>query len=208
MTPILLNQLRSVISSSLISKFSKRFEESEILLRKSIDTSICTVLIGLNNTIDNLVLYDKMLESISNSKFYESVEFENGKLLTINYCFEQDGFAPLNLIFRNKKGRISEMISNEIGIKSETASAILNFAVMMVLSYFKNEKQKVKAIQSSLNEEKNTILSTVPEGIRVLLGYSNFICEEVDDIPNQLTTTSFTNKFLNKVLTIFKPLEI
>jgi hypothetical protein len=200
MTPILLNQLRSTITSPLISIFCKKFEENEISLRKSIDTSICTVLIGLDNIIKSSSLYDKIIDSISNTEFYKSLEFENGKLSSINYSFEQEGGIPLNLIFSIKKGRISEMISNEVGVKSETASAILKFAVMLILSHFKNEKQKELTIQSSVNNEKTAIIRTIPEGIRVILGYSNFEYEE-EIVPNSnpLFKSKFKNQFLNKI---------
>lgn len=203
MTPILLNQLRSIITSPLISIFCKKFEENEIVLRKSIDTSICTVLIGLENIIDNTILYDRIIESITSTEFYQTIEFENGKLSSINYSFEEEGFTPLNLIFSTKKGRISEMISNEVGVKSETAGAILNFAVMLILSYFKNEKQKAAIIQNDLNSEKKAILNIVPEGIRVILGYSNFECEEsVYSSSNSLVKTDLKFHFLTKIFKI------
>lgn len=201
MTPILLNQLRSIITPPLISLFCKKFEENEILLRKSIDTSICTILIGLENIMDNTILYDKIIESITFTEFYNTIEFENGKLSSINYSFEEEGFIPLNLIFSIKKGRISEMISNEVGIKSETAGAILNFAVMLILTHFKNEKQET--IQNDLNSEKKIILNTVPEGIRVILGYSNFVCEDTIYSSSTLVKTNLKTNlkshFLNKI---------
>ena len=201
MPPILLNQLRSTITSPLISIFCKKFEENETLLRKSIDTSICTVLIGLDNAIKTTPLYDKIIDCITNTEFYKSIEFENGKLSSINYSFEQEGFIPLNLIFSAKKGRISEMISNEVGVKSETATAILNFAVMLTLSHFKNEKQKATIIQNGLNSEKKAILNTIPEGIRVILGYSNFECDEtsISHTSNPLAKSNFKSHFLSKI---------
>jgi len=178
--------------------FCKKYKENEILLRKSIDTSICSVLIGLDNIIDNPLLYDNIIESIAFTEFYKTIEYDNGKLSTINYSFEDEGFTPLNLIFSAKKGRISEMISNEVGIKSETASAILNFAVMLILSHFKNEKQK--NIQINLNSEKKAILNTVPEGIRILLGYANFVCEETTSYSfDTLVKTDLKPHFLSKI---------
>jgi hypothetical protein len=202
MTPILLNQLRGIITSPLISNFCKKFEENEIVLRKSIDTSICTVLIGLENIMDNSILYDKIIESITFTEFYKTIEFENGKLSTINYCFEHEGYVPLGLIFSIKKGRISEMISNEVGVKSETAGAILNFAVMLIMSYFINEKQKAKIIKNDLNSEKKAILNTVPEGIRVILGYTDFKCDDNNDYchtNNPLINTDLKSRFLSKL---------
>lgn len=178
MAPILLLQLRNIITSPLISIFCKKFEENEFLLRKSIDTSICTVLLGLENIMNNAVLYDKIIESITFTEFYKNTEFESGKISSINYAFEQEGYAPLNTIFSTKQARISEMISNEIGIKSGTAGAILNFSVMLILLHLKNEKQKSSTIQDDFNSQKKVILNNVPEGIRVLLGYSNFEYED------------------------------
>ncbi|MDR6846785.1 hypothetical protein [Flavobacterium granuli] len=199
MTPILLLQLRNIITSPLISIFCKKFEENEILLRKSIDTSICTVLIGLENIMDNTILYDKIIDSITFTEFYKTIEFENGKVSSINYSFEQEGLIPLNMIFSNKKGRISEMISNEVGIKSETAGAILNFAVMLILSHFVNERQKSIIIQNDLNSQKKVILNNVPEGIRVLLGYSNFEYEDAYADSNTVIKTDSKTHFLNKI---------
>lgn len=199
MTPILLLQLRSIITSPLISIFCKKFEENEILLRKSIDTSICTVLIGLENIMDNTILYDKIIDSITFTEFYKTTEFENGKISSINYSFEQEGYTPLNLIFSTKKGRISEMISNEVGIKSETAGAILNFAVMLILSHFVNERQKTAIIQNDLNSQKKVILNNVPEGIRVLLGYSNFEYQDAHTDSHTSIKTNTKPHFLNKI---------
>ncbi|OOG77367.1 hypothetical protein [Flavobacterium sp. A45] len=199
MTPILLLQLRSIITSPLISIFCKKFEENEIVLKKSIDASICTVLIGLENVMSNSILFDKIIDSVTFTEFYKTTEFENGKISSINYSFEQEGFIPLNLIFSNKKSRISEMISNEVGIKSETAGAILNFSVMLILSYFVNERQKSTIIQNDLNSQKKVILYNVPEGIRVLLGYSNFEYEATYTDSSTAIKTNSKPHFLNKI---------
>nr|WP_315199669.1 hypothetical protein [uncultured Flavobacterium sp.] len=173
--------------------FCKKYEENENLLKKSIDTSICTVLIGLDNIIENPSLYDNLIECITFTEFYKTIEYDNGKLSSINYSFEREGLIPLNLIFSSKKGRISEMISNEVGIKSATAGAVLNFAVMLILSHFKNEKQKI-SIQDNLNSDKKAILNTVPEGIRIILGYPNFECEDTYYNADTLVKTNFLSK--------------
>jgi len=199
MAPILLNQLRGIVTSPLISIFCRKFQENEIVLRKSIDTSICVILIGLDNLVENTILYNKIIESITLTEFYKTLEFESGKLSSINYCFEEEGFAPLNMIFSAKKGRISEMISNEVGVKSETASAILNFAVMLILSHFKNENQKAKIIKNDLNSEKTVLLNIVPDGIRVILGYPNFQCDENDD---SFEKTNLKSRFFTKLFNI------
>ncbi|MDD2674121.1 MAG: DUF937 domain-containing protein [Flavobacterium sp.] len=172
MVAYLHNQLRGFISPFLVSKLSREYNESEVLMKKSIETSISTILIGLNNKFDDKNLYDELMEYIANSEFYLDFEIEATKIVVINSSFNKEGFKPLNLIFSNKKERISEMISNEIGVKSETASAILNFSVMFVCSYLKNQNQNFKSLQLLINEQKRMIMSTMPEGIRLLLGVS------------------------------------
>jgi hypothetical protein len=191
MVAYLHNQLRSFISPFLVSKFSKEYNESEVLMKKSIETSISTILIGLNNKFDDKNLYDELMEYISNSEFYIDVKFEATKTLIINSSFNKEGCKPLNLIFSNKKDRISEMISNEIGVKSETASAILNFSAMFVFSYFKSQNQNFKSLQLLINDQKRMILSTVPEGIRLLLGVSTF------EIIEEKSESSFTSNIFS-----------
>jgi hypothetical protein len=160
-------------------------------MKKSIETSISTILIGLNNKFDDKNLYDELMEYISNSEFYIDVKFEATKTLIINSSFNKEGCKPLNLIFSNKKDRISEMISNEIGVKSETASAILNFSAMFVFSYFKSQNQNFKSLQLLINDQKRMILSTVPEGIRLLLGVSTF------EIIEEKSESSFTSNIFS-----------
>ncbi|CAM4079229.1 DUF937 domain-containing protein [Flavobacterium sinopsychrotolerans] len=191
MVAYLHNQLRSFISPFLVSKFSKEYNETEVLMKKSIETSISTILIGLNNKFDDKNLYDELMEYISNSEFYIDVKFEATKTLIINSSFNKEGCKPLNLIFSNKKDRISEMISNEIGVKSETASAILNFSAMFVFSYFKSQNQNFKSLQLLINDQKRMILSTVPEGIRLLLGVSTF------EIIEEKSESSFTSNIFS-----------
>ena len=185
------NQLRGFISPFLVSKFSKEYNETEVLMKKSIETSISTILIGLNNKFDDKNLYDELMEYISNSEFYIDVKFEATKTLIINSSFNKEGCKPLNLIFSNKKDRISEMISNEIGVKSETASAILNFSAMFVFSYFKSQNQNFKSLQLLINDQKRMILSTMPEGIRLLLGVSTF------EIIEEKSESSFTSNIFS-----------
>jgi hypothetical protein len=72
--------------------FCKKYEENDVLLKKSIDTSICTVLIGLNTIKDNIALYSNVIESITPTEFFNSLEYDNGKLSSINYSFEKDAF--------------------------------------------------------------------------------------------------------------------
>ena len=70
---------------------------------------------------------------------------------------------------------------------------------MLILSYFVNERQKSTIIQNDLNSQKKVILYNVPEGIRVLLGYSNFEYEATYTDSSTAIKTNSKPHFLNKI---------
>ena len=189
----LLTQFRNYISPGLISSFSKKYEESDILLKKSFDAALSTILIGLYNRIDEVNLLQNVLKSIENSEFYNDIKFEKEVPLLINNSFLIEGHQPLSILFLNKKARLSEMISNEVGIKSETAFAVFNLSVMFILSYFRNKNIKSVDLQKNLEDQKNEILKKIPQGIRVILGYSQF--ESIEESTKISFGTSL-NQFL------------
>jgi hypothetical protein len=175
MVPNILNDIKGLISNDLIVKLSEKYDENENLLKKCFETSLCTVLIGLYNKIEDSTLYENMLESISESTFYADVEFETVTYLVMtNKSYDYEGIKPLELLFSYKKDRVSEMISNEVGVKSETSFAILNLSVMFVLSYFKKQAQTILELRIALEEHKKQILCTICEGVKTILGFSSF----------------------------------
>ena len=191
MTSNLQNQLSCFISPGLVSKLSKIYFENEALLTKAIEASVCAVLMGLYNRIEDVKLYDELMQLIANSEFYGGINFESKKVQTLNNSFDEEGHGPLNIIFVNKKDRIAEMISNEVGVRSETACALLNLSVMVVLSYFKNKNKNLKELQLLLEEQKNKILNATPQGIRLILGFSTF------EIIEEHSQTSFTSNIFS-----------
>ena len=85
-----------------------------------------------------------------------------------------------------------------MGIKSGTAGSILNFAVMLILFHFANESKKDRIIQEELISQKKAILNNVPEGIRVLLGYSDF--ESEDDYADSNASVNYSKpRFFDKI---------
>ena len=145
MTPNLQIELRRFISSNVVSKLNKFYFENDALLIKGIDVSIGTVLMGLYNRTEESEFSKEIVSLIQeDSTFYQEVDFTSGRILSVDDCYRLEGNALLKEIFTNKKGRISEMISNEVGIKSETAREILNFSALLVASYLKNNHLLIK----------------------------------------------------------------
>jgi hypothetical protein len=183
MTPNLQIELRRFISSNVVSKLNKFYFENDALLIKGIDVSIGTVLMGLYNKAEESGFYKNIVTLIEdNSTFYGEVDFSSGRILSVDDCYRIEGNELLKEIFSNKKGRISEMISNEVGIKSETAREILNFSALLVVSYLKNNAQLIKNLKLLLEDQKRDILNSIQPGIKIILGFS---CHETVEEKNQ-----------------------
>lgn len=172
MTPNLQIELRRFISSNVVSKLNKFYFENDALLIKAIDVSLGTILMGFYNKIEETTFFDEIIEKVDNSRFYSEVDFEAGRILSVDDCYALEGGLILKETFANKKGRISEMISNEVGIKSETAREVLNFSGLLVTSYLKNNLQLLPSLKLLLDDQKRDILNSIPPGIKIILGFS------------------------------------
>ena len=193
MTPNLQIELRRFISSNVVSKLNKFYFENDALLIKGIDVSIGTVLMGLYNRAEESGFYKELTTLIADdSTFYQEVDFASGRILSVDDCYRLEGNALLKGIFTEKKGRISEMISNEVGIKSETAREILNFSALLVVSYLKNNLQLLDSLKLLLEEQKREILNSIQPGIKIILGFS---CHEVVEDKNQAMGRSIFTLF-------------
>jgi hypothetical protein len=191
MTPNLQIELRRFISSNVVSKLNKFYFENDALLIKGIDVSIGTVLMGLYNKAEENGFYKEMITLLKDdSTFYQEVDFVSGRILSVDDCYRIEGNSVLKEIFSNKKGRISEMISNEVGIKSETAREILNFSALLVLSYLKNNIQLLESLKLLLEDQKRDVLNSIPPGIKIMLGFSCY--ESVEDKNQTIGRSIFT----------------
>ncbi|MBO9583321.1 MAG: DUF937 domain-containing protein [Flavobacterium sp.] len=191
MTPNLQIELRRFISSNVVSKLNKFYFENDALLIKGIDVSIGTILMGLYNKAEESDFYSEIVSLIQeDSTFYQEVDFNAGRILSVDDCYRLEGNVLLKELFSNKKGRISEMVSNEVGIKSETAREILNFSALLVMSYLRYNLQLIESLKLLLEDQKRDILNSIPPGIKIILGFSNF--ETVEDKNQSIGRSIFT----------------
>ncbi|UWY29606.1 DUF937 domain-containing protein [Flavobacterium sp. TR2] len=191
MTPNLQIELRRFISSNVVSKLNKFYFENDALLIKGIDVSIGTILMGLYNKAEESDFYSEIVSLIQeDSTFYQEVDFNAGRILSVDDCYRLEGNILLKELFSNKKGRISEMVSNEVGIKSETAREILNFSALLVMSYLRYNLQLIESLKLLLDDQKRDILNSIPPGIKIILGFSSY--ETVEDKNQSIGRSIFT----------------
>ncbi len=191
-------ELRRYISSNVVSQLNKFYFENDALLIKAIDTALGTMLLGILNCCEKSFDYDKALHYVTQTDFYKEVEFDNSRLLSVTDDYSFSGDAILADLFKVKKSRISEMISNEIAIKSETAREVFCFAALLTIGYLNHKDLSLEQVQLIVEEQKRGILNSIPNGIKIMLGYSAF--EMVDEKNNKRFSTSiFGNLFSQKV---------
>ncbi|PXY41575.1 hypothetical protein DMB65_06370 [Flavobacterium cheongpyeongense] len=194
MTPNLQIELRRFISSNVISKLNKFYFENDALLIKAIDVSLGTVLMGCYNNFDEKKI-EEMTNLIQDSTFFKEVDFAASRILSVDDNYKVEGNEFLEQIFTSKKARITEMISNEVGIKSETAREVLNFSALLIISYLQYSAEVTSSLKLLLEDQKRDILNSIPPGIKIILGFSCY--ETVEEKNNSRFGRSFFNLFGN-----------
>lgn len=160
----LVSHFKNLISNDLFLKLSVYLNEKDAVLRRTIETSICTVLVGVEKSVD----FQQLLRSLGELNVVDEHELDS---LYSNELLLSSGQLFLDKLFPAKKDRISEMISNEICVKSETARAILNLVAIVILSNLK--KDPPKSLTSLLESQSDVFYGQLPRGVRLVLGIPN-----------------------------------
>ena len=170
----LVNNFKNLISNELFLKLLGYLDEKDALLKKTIEASICAVLVGIKKSNDLEVFL----------KYSQNLSFDFEVQLN-NYCSKESlfscGYLYLDWLFAVKKDRISEMISNEVGVRSETARIVLNVVSILIINDLK--KDTPKKLISILESQSEVFCRLLPRGVQLILG-----------LPNVDYTTSIANE--------------
>jgi hypothetical protein len=160
----LVSHFKNLISNDLFLKLSIYLEEKDTLLRQTIEVCICTVLVGVKRSNDIDVLLLSLKES--------DVSFEEQfNVFSVNETLFVSGQVYLDGLFPVKRERISEMISNEICVKSESARIIFNLVALLILINLKNNPPK--NLLPFLDTQVQALYGFIPRGVRLVLGIPN-----------------------------------
>lgn len=179
----LVNNFKNLISNELFLRLLGYLNEKDSLLKKSIEASICTVLVGIKKKEDLAIF----LNSSKNLSF--DLEVELNKYYPKESLFSC-GYLYLDWLFDARKDRISEMISNEVGVRSESARIVLNLVSILIINDLK--KQTPKNLVSLLESQSEILCSLIPRGVKLILGMPNVDCETSNEIENESSLFSFS----------------
>jgi hypothetical protein len=159
-----LHPFKDLVSNDLSVKLATLCNERENQLKKAYEVCICTILVGIKNCKD----LDVLLNAVDEIEVSFEKQLDN--FYTSDNLFTE-AFMYLNCLFPNKKERLSEMISNEICIKSESARLVFNLITLLLLTNLK--KEVPKNLFSILDKEASLLYGSLPRGVRLLLGIPN-----------------------------------
>jgi len=160
----LIHHFKNLISNDLFLKLSGCLDERDVQLKKTIEVCICTILVGIkrSDNIEVILLSLKELEVSIEDQF---------NCFYVNESLFVSGQSYLEHLFPTKKERISEMISNEICVKSESARTIFNVVALLILFNLKNNPPK--NLYPLLDSQIQGLYGFIPRGVRLVLGIPN-----------------------------------
>jgi hypothetical protein len=179
----LVNNFKNLISNELFLKLLGYFDEKDVLLKKTIEASICAVLVGIEKSND----LDVFLKSSQNLSFDFEAQLNNhSSKESLFSC----GYLYLDWLFAVKKDRIPEMVSNEIGVRSETARIVLNIVSILIINDLK--KDTPKNLISILESQSEVLSRLLPRGVKLILGMPNVDYVTSDEIEKESSSFSFS----------------
>lgn len=165
----LLDSVKGLFNSDLVSKMASSFGESEEGIQKAIGGGIPAVLTGLLNkagTADGAA----SLLNLSKDAASSGIMGNLGNLLGGGNLLGK-GMDMLKGLFGDKTNAITSMISNFAGIRESSASSLLSVAAPAALGTVGKQVTQsnmgVSGLTSWLAEQKDSILKAVPSGLNI-----------------------------------------
>lgn len=165
----LLDSVKGLFTSDLISKMASSFGESEGGIQKAVSGAIPAVLTGLLNkagSADGAASLLNLSKDASSSGMLGNLSglLGGGNLLG-------KGMDMLKGLFGDKTSSITSMIANFGGIRESSASSLLSVAAPAALGAVGKQVTQnnmgVSGLTSWLAEQKDSILSAVPSGLNI-----------------------------------------
>jgi hypothetical protein len=189
----LLEAVSGLFTGSMVNKAASSLGESETAVQKAMNGVVPAVLTGILNKAGS---GNGPLNSVFNMAKDAS---DSGILNNLGGLLGAGGSGLSNLanmaggIFGDKLGNVASLISNYAGIKTSSASSLLNVTAPAALGvigrYASNNSLSPAGLLAMLASQKDKILSVIPSGLGLAgaLGLGS-----VGDIGSKLTSTLST----------------
>ena len=185
----LLETVNNSFTNDFVSKSASALGESENSVQKAISGIVPSVLTGLLNKTNSGASSANNIFNMAQEASNSGILNNPGKILSGGSLSSLVNMAA-NL-FGDKLGNISHLISNFAGIKSSSASSLLNMAVPVTLGaigkYASENNLSASGIMATLTSQKDKILAAIPSG----LGLANiFNLGSLSSIGSRMTSVA------------------
>lgn len=176
----ILDDLKGMVTSEIVSKAANMLGESEGGINKTISALLPTVLSGLVSKSSDSGAFGNIFNLLSDSRNLGFLDNIGGLLGGGNLAHNDPKDIAGNFIgqlFGNKVGGMLDLVSNFAGVKKSSTSSLLGMVGPLIMGYLgrkiKNEGLNLAGLTSFLGGQKNSILSALPAGMGSLLGFAD-----------------------------------
>jgi OmpA-OmpF porin, OOP family len=177
----LLNTIKSQIGDNIIQKAANFIGESDIATKKALEIALPSILGGVTNQSSESNSVNSLLTKFKDGEHDGSIFNTIENLLgggSATQGLLDAGESIVNGLFDNKTSSIVDWIAAFTGIKTGSASSLMNMAAPLVMGAIGkqvvNEKMDGFGLSNLLNSQKSLIENALPAGLASVLGLSNF----------------------------------
>lgn len=170
----LLDTVKGLFNSNIVSSAASSLGESEGGIQKALSGAIPSLLAGLVSKADNHESAAGLLNLAKQAAGSGILNNLGGFLGNDNNSLLSSGAEMLKGVLGDKAGAIASLVSNFAGIKHSSASSLLGMAAPVALStlgkHAADSHLSANGLMDFLAEQKSSIMNSLPSGLGAITG--------------------------------------
>jgi len=174
----LLDALNGLVTPDLLATVAPRLGESESAIGKGLAATFPTILAGLVQKSGDPKTMDQIMGLLTTSRVNYPAVLANPKSVlpgdSSGASLGDLGGSFLSALFGQQLGPLAAALSQSAGIKTSSASSLLNAAVPLVMALLagrvRTEGLGASGLGSLLSRQRDSIFNAVPAGLANVLG--------------------------------------
>ena len=168
MSASLLDGLTGLITPDVVSKAASAFGESEAAIRKGVGGAFPALLSGVASRADDSSFASSLFELVRSPANDSGILNDVGSLVGANSLSPMVGLGTqlMGMLFGGRTSTFTNTLAGYAGIKSSSASTLLNVAAPLVLAFIgrhaRNDGLNATSLATLLRNQKHSFAAAVP----------------------------------------------
>ena len=168
MSASLLDGLTGLITPDVVSKAASALGESDAAIRKGVGGAFPALLSGVASRADDSSFASSLFDLVRSPANDDSILNDVGSLVSANSTSPMVGLGAslLGMLFGGRTSTFTNSLAGYAGIKSSTASTLLNVAAPLVLAFIgrhaRNDGLNATSLATLLRNQKHSYAAAVP----------------------------------------------